>query len=76
MALPEPVEDALRADAMEVARRAKRYKFGRLRNRRIVNVLRKAAADAGISLDVSDETLIEAWFAKFDEYVGSHQRRE
>ncbi len=71
MILPEPVDDVLRADALECARRAKRYKFGRLRNQRIVRLLRKAAADAGILLDCSDESLIEEWFKRFDEYVGA-----
>jgi len=72
--LPEPVEDVLRADALECARRAKRYKFGRLRNQRIVRLLRKAAADAGITLDCTDESLIEEWFKRFDEYVGARNR--
>jgi hypothetical protein len=72
--LPEPVEDALCADALECARRAKRYKFGRLRNQRIVKVLRKAAADAGVQLNCTDEALIEEWFRRFDEYVGAHTR--
>jgi hypothetical protein len=72
--LPEPVDDALRADALECARRAKRYKFGRLKNQRIVKLLRKAAADAGVTLECSDETLIEEWFKRFDEYVGARPR--
>jgi hypothetical protein len=72
--LPEPVDDALRADAQECARRAKRYKFGRLRNQRIVKLLRKAAADAGVALHCSDEMLIEEWFKRFDEYVGARRR--
>lgn len=74
MTLPEPVEDVLRADALECARRAKRYKFGRLRNQRIVNLLRKAAADAGVALECSDESLVEEWFKRFDEFVGAHNR--
>jgi hypothetical protein len=73
--LPEPVEDVLRADALECARRAKRYKFGRLRNQRIVTVLRKAAADAGVPLDCTDELLVEEWFKRFDEFVGAQPRR-
>jgi hypothetical protein len=73
--LPEPVEDVLRADALECARRAKRYKFGRLRNRRIVSLLRKAAADAGVSLECSDESLVEEWFKRFDEFVGAQPGR-
>lgn len=75
MLLPEPVDSVLCADALECARRAKRYKFGRLRNQRIVDLLRKAAADAGVELSCSDESLVEAWFKRFDEYVGA-QRRE
>lgn len=74
MVLPEPVDAVLQADALECARRAKRYKFGRLRNQRIVNLLRKAAEDAGIELSCTDESLVEAWFTKFDEYVGAHGR--
>jgi hypothetical protein len=73
--LPEPVDAVLRADALECARRAKRYKFGRLRNQRIVNLLRKAADEAGVALDFTDEALVEAWFKKFDEYVGTQRRQ-
>jgi hypothetical protein len=72
--LPEPVETILREDALECARRAKRYKFGRLRNQRIVNLLRKAADEAGVPLDCTDESLVEAWFARFDEYVRAQRR--
>jgi hypothetical protein len=71
--LPEPVEAVLREDALECARRAKRYKFGRLRNQRIVNLLRKAAADAGVPLTCSDESLIEEWFRHFDQYVAAQR---
>ena len=74
MTLPESVENVLRADALECARRAKRYKFGRLRNQRIVNLLRKAAADAGVLLECSDELLVEEWFKSFDEFVGARNR--
>ena len=74
MILPEPVDDVLRADALECARRAKRHKFGRLRNMRIVRLLRKAAADAGVELYCSDEELVAEWFKRFDEYVGARNR--
>lgn len=69
MVLPEPVERVLCADALECARRAKRYKFGRLRNHRIVAVLRNAAVESGVPLTLSDQALVDAWFAKFDEYL-------
>jgi hypothetical protein len=67
--LPSAVEQVLHADSLECARRASRYKFGRLRNRRIVALLRRAAAEAGESLPHTDEDLLDTWFAQFAAYV-------
>ena len=67
--LPEAVEQVLHADTLECARRANRYKFGRLRNRRIIALLRRAAAEAGESLPHTDEDLLDTWFAQFAAYV-------
>ncbi len=67
-AQPEPkptLEGTMRADAEEAARRTLRYKFGRLSNRKIVERIRTGAAggDAGLS----DDELLERWFAVYED---------
>ena len=65
-AQPEPtLECTMRADAEEAARRTLRYKFGRLSNRKIVERIRTGAAggDAGLS----DDELLERWFAVYED---------
>ena len=64
--LPKEVASVLEADALECAQRASRYKFGRLSTKRIVGLLRSAAAQSGITLPYSDTELVELWFAQWD----------
>jgi len=61
------VERVLYEDALECARRTKRYKFGRLSTDRIVSVLHQAALESGSSLRQKDEELVELWFSTYDE---------
>ena len=58
-------DHVLREDAREVARRTLRYKFGRLSNRRILGVLRPAAADDPRMRDASDAELLDLWFGAY-----------
>jgi hypothetical protein len=67
--LPKEVESVLEADALECAQRASRYKFGRLSTKRIVGLLRSAAAQSGVNLQLSDTELVELWFARWDAYM-------
>jgi hypothetical protein len=62
------VERALHEDAFECAFRAGLYKFGRLSNRRIIDLLRGAAQDHGIVLAESDAELLDRWFAAYSGY--------
>jgi hypothetical protein len=55
----------LHEDAREVARRTLRYKFGRLSNRRILGVLRPAAADDPRMRNASDAELLDLWFGAY-----------
>jgi hypothetical protein len=64
--LPTEVYEAVWEDALECARRTRRYKFGRLSNRRIVGLLRAKAAEAGLQLTHSDAELIDLWFAVYE----------
>lgn len=65
--LPREVEQVLYDDALECARRTKRYKFGRLSTARIVELLHRAASESGEHLDQSDEVLVQMWFSVYDD---------
>ena len=62
------VERALHEDAFECAFRAALYKFGRLSNRRILELLRSCANEAGVALEQSDAELLDRWFAAYSTY--------
>lgn len=62
------VERVLHEDAFECAWRAGLYKFGRLSNRRIVELLRTTAQHAGIALSQSDSDVLDRWFAAYSMY--------
>jgi hypothetical protein len=55
----------LRADAHDVAKRTLRGKFGRLSNRRILNVLRPVADQIQELRGRSDAQILEDWFVTF-----------
>ena len=63
-----PIERVLHEDAFECAWRAGMYKFGRLSNRRIVELLRGTALQHGLTLQTSDEDLLDRWFATYSVY--------
>jgi hypothetical protein len=58
------LDAVLRADALEVARRTLRHKFGRLSNRRILATLR-AALPADLQTQLADGDLLDRWFAEY-----------
>ena len=60
-----PFMEFVRADALEVAKRTLRSKFGRLSNARILRVLHQAAADDRTIEKASDEYLLSLWFDAF-----------
>ena len=62
------VERVLHEDAFECAWRAGLYKFGRLSNRRIVELIRATARNAGVRLVESDAELLDRWFAAYSTY--------
>lgn len=64
--LPTEVRRTAHEDALECARRTRRYKFGRLSNRRIVSLLRAKAAEAGETLPQSDAELLDLWFLEYE----------
>lgn len=64
--LPMEVRRTAHEDALECARRTKRYKFGRLSNRRIVSLLRATAAEFGEPLPQSDAELVDLWFLEYE----------
>ncbi len=57
--------EAIQADAVEVAKRTLRSKFGRLSNARILRVLHEAAANDRSMGQASDEQLLSLWFDAF-----------
>ena len=67
------LDDVLRADAQEVARRTLRYKFGRLSNRRILATL-KAALEADAQAGLPDGELLDRWFAEYAAAVDRFRR--
>jgi len=62
------VERALHEDAFECACRAAMYKFGRLSNRRILDLLRTVAQTSGTNLSESDAALLDRWFNVYSAY--------
>ena len=62
------VERVLHEDAFECAFRAGLYKFGRLSNRRIVELLRATARQCGVVLSLSDRELLDRWFTEYSGY--------
>lgn len=62
------VERVLHEDAFECAFRAGLYKFGRLSNRRIVELLRTTARQSGVALALSDSELLDRWFTAYSGY--------
>ena len=62
------VERILNEDAFECAWRAGLYKFGRLSNRRIIDLLRDTAQAWGIELTDSDTDLLDRWFNAYSAY--------
>lgn len=70
----EAFQALLRADAREVAERSLRHKFGRLSNIRILGVLRPAADKADELRSLSDNDLLDRWFAEFNRLRTEIQR--
>ncbi|MGD0051503.1 MAG: hypothetical protein ABSD03_06745 [Vulcanimicrobiaceae bacterium] len=68
-------ERVLREDAQEVARRTLRYKFGRLSNRRILGVLRTAAAQDPGMREKSDAELLDLWFGAYADSLRNLRRQ-
>ncbi|MGH7662409.1 MAG: hypothetical protein ACRENA_16005 [Vulcanimicrobiaceae bacterium] len=64
----DDVDRILHEDAFECAWRAGLYKFGRLSNRRIIELLRDTAQASGIALGDSDEVLLDRWFKAYSAY--------
>ena len=64
----DDVERILHEDAFECAWRAGLYKFGRLSNRRIIDLLRQTAGAAGVELTASDRELLDRWFTVYSGY--------
>lgn len=62
------VERVLHEDAFECAFRAGLYKFGRLSNRRIIDLLRGTAQSSGVTLTLSDSALLDWWFTAYSGY--------
>jgi hypothetical protein len=62
------VERILNEDAFECAWRAGLYKFGRLSNRRIVELLRDTAQASGVMVGESDAELLDRWFKAYSAY--------
>ena len=62
------VERVLHEDAFECAFRAGMYKFGRLSNRRIVELLRVTARECGVALSGTDAELLDRWFSAYSGY--------
>jgi hypothetical protein len=62
------VERVLHEDAFECAFRAGLYKFGRLSNRRIVDLLRSTAHEFGVELAENDSELLDRWFGAYSTY--------
>ena len=55
-------------DAFECAFRAGMYKFGRLSNRRILDLLHTTAHQAAVELTQDDSELLDQWFSVYSVY--------
>jgi hypothetical protein len=62
------LERVIHEDAFECAWRAGLYKFGRLSNRRIVELIRTTAQHHGIALNASDSEILDRWFEQYSGY--------
>jgi len=61
-------ERVIHEDAFECAFRAALYKFGRLSNRRILELLHTTARESGIELTQDDSELLDRWFSVYSAY--------
>lgn len=61
-------ERVVHEDAFECAFRAALYKFGRLSNRRILELMHNAARSAGLELAQDDSELLDQWFSVYSIY--------
>lgn len=64
--LPPEIESTIREDALECARLTRRYEFQGLSTRRILNLVRRKAAETKCALIQSEGELIDHWFAAYD----------
>jgi len=64
----DEVERVIHEDAFECAFRAGMYKFGRLSNRRILELLHTTAQSAEVELDADDSDLLDRWFSVYSAY--------
>ena len=62
------VERVLHEDAFECAFRSALYKFGRLSNRRILDLLRMTARTSSVALEDADDVLLDRWFSAYSVY--------
>jgi hypothetical protein len=70
------VERVIHEDAFECAFRAGLYKFGRLSNRRILELLHSTALGSGIALSLSDAELLDRWFGAYSQYFHQLKLRQ
>jgi hypothetical protein len=64
----DEVERVIHEDAFECAFRAGLYKFGRLSNHRILELLHTTAQHTGIELAQDDYELLDNWFSVYSFY--------
>lgn len=64
----DEVERVLNEDAFECAWRAGLYKFGRLSNRRIIELLRDTARASNVAVGDDDAMLLDRWFNAYTAY--------
>lgn len=69
------VERVIHEDAFECAFRAGLYKFGRLSNRRILELLHETAQHASIVLE-DDSELLDRWFGTYSVYFHELKSRQ
>jgi hypothetical protein len=72
----DQVERVIHEDAFECAFRAGMYKFGRLSNRRILELLHATAQSAQIELDADDTDLLDRWFSVYSVYFHELKSRQ
>ncbi|HTX02765.1 MAG TPA: hypothetical protein VMD07_03710 [Candidatus Acidoferrales bacterium] len=70
------MERVIHEDAFECAFRAGMYKFGRLSNRRILELLHATARNASIELDAEDSILLDRWFSVYSLYFHELKSRQ